>query len=101
VIELARHEWVLRSSWLTKVAGESAPITNIFERRCLFFASDEGHELFREHVFRKPTGAMPKPEIICDSDIPGPWDDYATVWRFAVRPLTDGYLRGGASYFFL
>jgi hypothetical protein len=44
---------------------------------------------------------MPKPEVICDSDIPGPWDDYATVWRFALRPLSDGYLRGGKSYFWL
>jgi ribosomal protein S12 methylthiotransferase accessory factor YcaO len=101
VIELARHEWVLRSSWLASVAGETVAPTNIFERRCLFFASDEGHEVFREHIARRETKPMPKPEVLCDSDIPGPWADYATVWRFALRPLSDGYVRGGESYFFL
>lgn len=101
VIELARHEWVLRSSWLASVGGEKLAPTNIFERRCLFFAGEEGHELFREHLARGATGAMPQPEVICDADIPGPWDEYATVWRFAVRPLSDGYLRGGERYFFL
>lgn len=101
VMELARHEWVLRSRWLSVVGGERTPPTNIFERRCLFFASDEGHELFKARLGRKALDVMPKPEIICDAHIPGPWDDYATVWRFALCPPTDGYLRGGERYFFL
>lgn len=101
VVELARHEWVLRSSWLAAVAGEKGPVSNIFEQRCLFFASDAGHEVFRERLARKARGAMPKPEILCDRDLPGPWDEYATVWRFAMRPISEGYLRGGESYFFL
>lgn len=101
VIELARHEWVLRSAWLATVAGEPMTPTNIFERRCLFFGSDEGHDVFREHLAQKASGPPPQPEILCDADIPGPWDEFATVWRFALRPLTDGYLRGGERYFFL
>ncbi len=101
VAELARHEWVLRAWWLAFVAGEKRVPTNIFERRSLFFASDEGHALFRERVERKYTGAMPKPEVLCDAEISGPWSEYATVWRFALRPPSDGYLRGGERYFFL
>ena len=101
VEELARHEWVLRSSWLAFVGGENKAPSNIFERRCLFFASDEGHELFRERLEAKPSGSVVRPEVICDRDIPGPWDQYATVWRFALRPVSDGYLRGGDRYFFL
>lgn len=101
VVELARHEWVMRSWWLSTVAGEQRKVTNIFERRCLFFASDEGHELFQQHVTADVRGSMPRPEVLCDTHIPGPWDDYATVWRFALRPLSDGYLRGGERYFFL
>ena len=101
IIELARHEWILRSSWLAFVAGEKKAPTNIFERRCVFFASAEGDEVFRERLARKASGAMPRATVICDSDIPGPWDRYATVWRFALRPPTDGYLRGGERYFFL
>jgi hypothetical protein len=99
--ELARHEWILRSRWLTAVGGTATEPSNLFERRCLFFATDEGHELFQERAARRPTGAKPRPEIICDRDIPGPWDVYATVWRFALRPPSDGYLRCGENYFFL
>jgi hypothetical protein len=101
VVELARHEWIFRSTWLASVAGRQVQPTNIFERRCVFFAGEEGHELFRSHVEAAPLGAAPEPEILCDADIPGPWDRFATVWRFALRPPTDGYLRGGERYFFL
>ena len=101
VVELARHEWVLRSWWLSAVVGQKPAPTNIFERRCLFFASDEGYELFQERLARRPAGKMPTPTILCDTDISGPWDEFATVWRFALKPLTDGYLRGGERYFFL
>lgn len=101
VIELARHEWILRSWWLGFVAGKKTTPTNIFERRCLFFATEEGHELFQEHVRHKASGPKPKADVICDRDIPGPWSDYAAVWRFALRPPSDGYLRGGERYFFL
>lgn len=101
VFELARHEWVLRARWLSRAAGERTTPTNIFEKRCLFFASEEGHELFQQRVTSHGVRRMPQPEVICDTDIPGAWDDYATVWRFALRPLSDGYLRGGEQYFFL
>jgi hypothetical protein len=49
----------------------------------------------------KATGKALRPEVLCDRDIPGPWDQYATVWRFALRPPGDGYLKGGERYFFL
>jgi len=101
VVELARHEWVLRSYWIASAAGHNRPATNLFERRSIFFASQEGHELFQKRVSSRATGKQPKVEIIADSHIPGPWDEYATVWRFALRPPSDGFLRGGERYFFL
>ncbi|MBI4623677.1 MAG: hypothetical protein HY736_10745 [Verrucomicrobia bacterium] len=101
IVELARHEWVIRSWWLAFVAGERTAPTNIFERRALFFATEEGHELFRERLGRKASGSAPRAAVICDRDIPGPWDEYATVWRFALCPPTDGYMHGGEQYFFL
>ena len=101
IVELARHEWILRSAWLKHVAGEAVAPTHVLERRCLFFASDEGHETFQERLHRPCSGPMPDAKIICDRNIPGPWDQYATVWRFALRPPTDGFLRGGERYFFL
>lgn len=101
VMELARHESILRRWWLQRLAGESAAPSNIFERRCLFFASEVGHALFQSRATSGAVRSAPRPEVVCDREIPGPWSRYATVWRFALRPPTDGYLRGGESYFFL
>jgi ribosomal protein S12 methylthiotransferase accessory factor YcaO len=100
VIELARHEWVLRSSWLSFVSGEMKAPSDLFERRCMFFASDAGHEAFQQRIRTKPKRALEKPTVLCDRDIPGPWASYATVWRFAMQLPSDGYLRAGNDYFF-
>ena len=101
VAELSRSERILRSAWLAVAAGATVAPSNIFERRCLFFASEEGHALFQERLAQPASGSMPRPDVICDREIPGPWSRYATVWRFALRPPSDGYIHGGERYFFL
>lgn len=101
IFELARHESILRTWGLLCAAGERKIPTHVFERRTLFFASEEGYELFRQRLETKPTGPMPAPEIISDAEIEGPWSEFATVWRFALRPPSDGHLRGGDKYFFV
>jgi ribosomal protein S12 methylthiotransferase accessory factor YcaO len=100
VVELARHEWVLRSSWLAFVSGQKSAPQDLFERRCLFFATPEGHEHFLRRLRTRPTGAMVRPTVVCDRDIPGPWAEYATVWRFAMRPPSEEFLHAGDEYFF-
>jgi hypothetical protein len=100
VVELARHEWVLRAWRLGVASGEKLAPTSLFERRCLFFASEEGYDLFQNRLHYAAHTAAPKPVVVCDRDIPGAWAEYATVWRFALRPPTDGYLKGGEHYFF-
>ena len=101
IVELARHEWVLRSRCLASVAGTNKAPANVFERRCVFFATEDGHEVFLDRVGRPADQAALAPEILCDAELTGPWSEYATVWRFALRPPSDGYLRGGDRYFFL
>lgn len=101
VMELSRHEWILRRRWLHQVSGAADEPSNLFERRCLFFATEEGHDLFLSRATARPTRAAPRPEVICDREVPGPWSQYATVWRCALRPPTDGYLLGGDRFFFL
>lgn len=101
VYELARHEGILRAWWLSSVAGAAVRPAHLFERRCLHFASADGHRAFLARVNAPPRRAAPPAEIICDCELHGPWSDYATVWRFALRPPSDGYLRGGDDYFFL
>lgn len=100
VIELARHDLVLRAFRLSEASGLRAAPTNLFEQRSLFFASEEGHDLFFQRLHRSADGVMPKPIVACDREIPGPWTDYAKVWRFALRPTSDGFLKGGTNYFF-
>jgi hypothetical protein len=100
VIELARHERVLHSWWLASVSGERRTPTDLFERRCLYFSTEEGHAQFKRRVQDCVQGEMPAATVACDRDIPGPWADYATVWRFALQPLSDGYLYAGDDYFF-
>jgi hypothetical protein len=100
VVELARHEWVLRAWRIEMASGEKGLPTNLFERRCLFFASEDGHDLFQHRLHSTAKTPMGRPDVVCDREIPGPWADYATVWRFALRPPTDGFLKGGERYFF-
>jgi hypothetical protein len=100
VVELARHEWVLRAWRLACAAGEKTAPTNLFERRGLFFASEEGYDLFQHRLHFPAQTPAPRPVVVCDRDIPGPWSEYASVWRFALRPPTNGYLKGGERYFF-
>ena len=100
IVELARHEWVMRSWWLGFVAGEKKYPTSLFERRCLFFANEEGHELFQARLRRHAHAITPRTEVVCDRDIPGPWSDYATVWRFVLRPPSDGFLQEDERFFF-
>jgi len=101
VVELARHEWILRSSWLASVAGEPPKPKSIFDKRMMFFATEEGHQLFQARLRTRSSCRPPPADVICDAHIPGPWNDYATVWRFALRPPSNGYLHGGERYFFL
>ena len=53
------------------------------ERRLVYFALPEGHEAFRQRrrdgAGRCFSGKAPKPLV--DTEIPGPWRTYASVWR--------------------
>ena len=100
VIELARHERILHAWWLAFICGEKRLPSDRFERRGLFFSSEEGHELFKRRVQDGVQCEMPDAPVICDRNIPGPWSNYTTVWRFALRPLSEGFLLGGDDYFF-
>ncbi len=100
LVELARHEWVLRSRQLAVLAGEERLPTDLFERRCLFFSTPDGHELFRQRMRGGGRKTTPRPIVACDREIPGPWAVYASVWRFALRPPSLDFLEADERYFF-
>ena len=101
MLEMARCDMVLRSWWLARLAGTPKQPGNIFEKRIVYFSTPEGHEAFQRRVETPVSKKAPTPDVICDCELPGPWSEYATVWRFALRPPSDGHIRGGQEYFFL
>lgn len=100
MVELARHERVLHAWWLSALVGEYRQPVERFERRSLFFATQPGHELFLRRVQEGGQAEMPAASLLCDREVTGPWSDYTTVWRFALKPASEGYLDGGEDYFF-
>jgi hypothetical protein len=100
VMELARNEYVLGLRRVSLgLAAQETP-SDLFERRCLFFSTAEGHALFQERLNRKITGPRFTSEVICDAEIEGPWSEYASVWRVLIRPATTEFLVNSERYFF-
>ncbi len=100
VMELARTEYVLGLRRVSLgLAAQDTP-SDLFERRCLFFSTAEGHSMFQERIHRKISGPRFKSEILCDTEIEGPWSEYASVWRVLIRPATTEFLVNSERYFF-
>jgi len=100
VIELARHERVLYAWWLGFLSGDQRAPSDVFDRRCIFFGSEEGHELFLRRIQDSRQTDTTDAVVVCDRAVTGPWANYATVWRFALRPPSSEYLFGSDDYFF-
>lgn len=97
LVELARTEFVITCH---KLRGGSDDVKHFFERRCLYFASPQGHEEFMSKVHSKPAKSAPKWDPVFDGEIPGPWSKYATVWRCAVKMPTLDFLDPRLNFFF-
>ncbi len=98
IVELARNEYVLRRYWLA--GGAANPPIDLFERRCMFFSTPDGHELFLARSRSTVANPAGEPEVVFDGEIPGPWSEYATVWRVVLQPVTDSFLANTERYFF-
>jgi hypothetical protein len=95
--ELVRHEWAIRGWALT---NSGLPPDHPFERRAWFFSTEEGHDFFSRRLETPVACLPPKTEVVCDSEIRGPWSDYATVWRFLFRPPSERFITDEHNYFF-
>lgn len=100
--ELERHALVLRQRVLA--ASDSAKalpeVSDLLERRSLYFASEHGHEHFLERLRSGCSRPALRPRLICDAAIPGPWNRYASVWRVAYAPPSERFLADDPTYFF-
>jgi hypothetical protein len=97
LVELVRHECVIRC-WM--LAGHSVPAGDPFERRAWFFSTEEGHAQFRERINSRIDCPQPPAEVICDSEIRGPWSAYATIWRYLFRPPSRRFMEKTDCFFF-
>jgi ribosomal protein S12 methylthiotransferase accessory factor YcaO len=102
-IELERHEYVVQRFLLAHagVTNEGLPSTaHPIERRSLFFAMPEGHEMFLERLHSAPRQVRADPTLVYDGPVPGPWGKYADVWRVAYQPPSERFLGNDEHYFF-
>ncbi len=101
-VEMDRHALVL-SRFAVAHAGriddQLPPHAHPIERRSLFFATEAGHELFLARLRSAPAKAAPKPRMVFDGAIPGPWSRYADVWRVVYEPPSDRFLGMEENYF--
>jgi hypothetical protein len=84
-----------------EIRNQLPPGAHPMERRSLFFATDEGHELFLRKLRSAPLSARVAPQLVCDGVIPGPWSRYADVWRVLYAPPSKRFLSADEDYFFL
>lgn len=96
-VELARNEFVVGYYKLRSVVRE---VPNCFERRCLYFAGEEGHAEFLRRVFDRKPHREATWSVKFDGELPGPWSKYATVWRVVTDMPSREYLDPKSSFFF-
>jgi hypothetical protein len=84
-----------------QIRNQLPPDAHPMERRSLFFATDEGHERFREKLHASPARVQAEPRLVYDGIIPGPWSRYADVWRVLYAPPNSRFLSRDETYFFL
>ncbi len=102
-VEMERHELVTAHFALAhagRIENQLPADAHPIERRSLFFATDAGHELFLERLRSGPHKPVPKPRLVFDGPLPGPWSRYADVWRTVYEPPSDRFLGCEENYFF-
>lgn len=100
VMELARHEYVLGLHRISRGVTTLEAPSDLFERRALFFSSAEGHALFQSRLAQSTRGRRYVAKVALDTEIRGPWTDYASVWRVVIDPPSRDFLAETERYFF-
>lgn len=102
--EMERHASVLEifaRNHGGEIRDQLPPDAHPMESRSLFFATEEGHELFLEKLRAAPSEARVEPRLVFDGELPGPWSRYADVWRVLYAPPSTRFLSMARDYFFL
>ena len=101
-LEMERHAQVVAHFALShagRIRDQLPPHAHPIERRSVFFALEEGHELFLERLRSQPVRPAAELEMVFDGVIPGPWSRYADVWRVVFAPPSRRFLGMEENYF--
>lgn len=101
-VEMERHGMVLARfarAHAGKLTDQLPANAQPIERRSLFFAGEAGHELFLERLRSAPRQPAPRPQLVFDGPVPGPWTRYADVWRVVYQPPSERFLGPEENYF--
>lgn len=96
-IRLARAEHVLVAH---RAKGALVAPANFLERRALFYAGEEGAELFGRRLLARQNKPTLPFRPLFDGEIPGPWARWATVWRCCAQMPTAEHLSPDSEFFF-
>lgn len=99
-IEMTRCGQVLSHHRLTAAGGRVVTTEDVFEKRCLFFSTPEGYEVFRRRAEGGSHGRARTWRLACDREVIGPWSDYTRVWRVVIKPPSLTFLSMSEDYFF-
>jgi hypothetical protein len=81
--------------------GDLSILKDYLEKRLVYFSLPEGARAFEERMARPSgSGKLTCPPIAFDGEIPGPWSQWATVWRVAFRMPTRAHLAPQSLFFY-
>jgi hypothetical protein len=95
-VELDRNRRVLSE------LSPSSDISEIGEKRLVFFSTTEGHARFLERVelsLKDHSVISAPPKLVTNGLIPGPWENYCHVWRCLFEPVSPEHESGRVDYF--
>jgi len=98
--EMQRHERVLEVYLKKHGTLTIQPDMPMMEQRSLFFATAEGHAVFRARLARRAAAPPARPKLVFDGVVPGPWSRYADVWRVLFEPPSLRFLERRFDYLF-
>lgn len=99
-IELVRAQFVIGRYERRHADGAPASTKpGLFERRCLYFAGTEGHARFHARLQQSKSRTASQ-HVLFDGEVPGPWSEYAHVWRVLLEPAHPEFLDNRDDFFF-
>ena len=80
LVELARNIRVMEK--IKDAPKKIEDFNEISDKRLYYFSTEEGHNLFNDRLSNTTKSILTTPNLVCDLEIKGPWNQYTKVWRY-------------------